>query len=429
MKVLLSAYACQPGEGSEPSVGWNTVVEVAKSHEVWVLTRRNNQKAIVAELERHPIDNLHFIYLDVFNWTRRWPPGEVGKAVRIHYYLWQVRAYFAARRLHRQIGFDLMHHVTYVQYSAPSFLALFPVPFIWGPVGGGESAPQSFRSTFNKRAQRYEILRDISRSIAEADPFVRMTAKRSTIALATTQDTAECLHALNAPQVQVVGQCGLSGAEIDTLCRLPAPQATPLRFISIGRFLHWKGFDLGLEAFARAQIEDAEFWMLGDGSERERLESLAASLGIADRVKWWGKLSRDKTLEMLGECHVLVHPSLHDSGGFVILEAMAAARPVICLDLGGPATQVTQATGYKITASDRDSTIDGIASAMNRFASDPERSKHMGQAGRSRVKMHYDWRAKGQFFSELYRRVLSGKSEQNPTVLAGTIGQTSQTRG
>ena len=264
--------------------------------------------------------------------------------------------------------------------------------------------------------------------MGEADPFVRMTAKRSTIALATTQDTAERLQALNVPQVQVVGQCGLSGAEIETLSNLPAPRATPLRFISIGRFLHWKGFDLGLEAFARAQIEDAEYWMVGNGPERDRLESLAESLGIADRVKWWGKLSREKTLEMLGECHVLVHPSLHDSGGFVILEAMAAARPVICLDLGGPATQVTEATGYKITASDRDSAIDGIASAINSLATEPERLAKMGQAGRSRVKMHYDWRAKGQFFSELYHRVLPRKSGQNPTVLAGCIGQTHRTR-
>ena len=168
--------------------------------------------------------------------------------------------------------------------------------------------------------------------------------------------------------------------------------------------------------------------MVGNGPERDRLESLAESLGIADRVKWWGKLSREKTLEMLGECHVLVHPSLHDSGGFVILEAMAAARPVICLDLGGPATQVTEATGYKITASDRDSAIDGIASAINSLATEPERLAKMGQAGRSRVKMHYDWRAKGQFFSELYHRVLPRKSGQNPTVLAGCIGQTHRTR-
>ncbi|MDY6941089.1 MAG: glycosyltransferase family 4 protein [Cyanobacteriota bacterium] len=418
MKVLLSAYACQPHEGSEPSVGWNTVVEVAKSHQVWVLTRRNNQSAIEAELARNPIENLHFIYLDVLNWTNRWKPGEVGKAVRIHYYLWQIRAYFAARRLHRQIGFDLMHHVTYVQYSDPSFLSLFSVPFIWGPVGGGESAPPSFRSTFTKRAQRYETLRDISRSIGEADPFVRLTAKRSAIALATTQDTADRLQALNAPQVQVVGQCGLSSAEIDTLGSLPAPSATPLRFISIGRFLHWKGFDLGLEAFARARIEGAEYWMVGDGPERDRLQSLTLSLGIADRVKWWGKLPRDKTLAKLGDCHVLVHPSLHDSGGFVILEAMAAARPVICLDLGGPATQVTPATGYKVPAGDRDRAIVGLVRAMTQLAAKPECLARMGRAGQSRVKESYDWRAKGQFLCKLYESVLAQKSRKQVIVPA-----------
>ena len=48
---------------------------------------------------------------------------------------------------------------------------------------------------------------------------------------------------------------------------------------------------------------------------------------------------------------MLIHPSLHDSGGWVCLEAMAAGRPVICLDLGGPGLQVTEKTGIKVKAS------------------------------------------------------------------------------
>ena len=98
--------------------------------------------------------------------------------------------------------------------------------------------------------------------------------------------------------------------------------------------MHWKGFHLGLRAFACANLPDAEYWILGDGAELNQLQILADNLGIAQRVKFWGKLSREETLNKLRDCHVLVHPSLHDSGGWVCLEAMAAGRPVICLDLG-----------------------------------------------------------------------------------------------
>ncbi len=409
MNVLLSAYACQPAEGSEPGVGWNIACEVAKSHQVWVLTRLNNQPAIAAYLSQNPIPNLNFVYLDVLGWTRRWKPGEAGKSVRIHYYLWQIRAFAAARQLHREIGFDLIHHVTYVQYSTPSFLALLDAPFIWGPVGGGESAPPTFRPTWAPSAKRYETWRDLSRWVAEADPFVRMTARRSTIALATTEDTADRLRQLKASPVKVFGQCGLTAAELQQLGSLPAPPAGVFRFLSIGRLLHWKGFDLGLAAFAKAQLEGAEYWIVGDGNERSALTAQIETLGIGDRVKWLGKLSRKETLETLGDCHTLVHPSLHDSGGFVVLEAMAAGRPVICLDLGGPATQVTSDTGFKIAAPDRDRAIAGLAEAMTRLAQTPNLVWQMGAAGRVRSQTVYDWTAKGAFFRELYEQIKNNR--------------------
>ena len=128
----------------------------------------------------------------------------------------------------------------------------------------------------------------------------------------------------------------------------------------MGRLLHWKGFHLGLRAFAQADLSEAEYWVCGDGAEWDRLHQLVKELKIESQVKFWGKLPRDQVLEKLGQCHVLVHPSLHDSGGWVCLEAMAAGRPVICLDLGGPAVQVTQETGFKIPATTPEESIQGL---------------------------------------------------------------------
>jgi hypothetical protein len=64
MKVLLSAYACEPNKGSEPGVGWQWTLEIARlSYDVWMLTRANNRENIEAELAKMPpITNLHFIY-------------------------------------------------------------------------------------------------------------------------------------------------------------------------------------------------------------------------------------------------------------------------------------------------------------------------------------------------------------------------------
>jgi glycosyltransferase involved in cell wall biosynthesis len=403
-KVLISAYACRPGMGSEPGVGWNIIRQLVKYYDIWVLTREDNRPSIEAELVKNPISRLHFIYCDLPNWAKWWNYKQKG--VQLHYYLWQIIAYIVGRKLHQEVGFDLVHHVTYVKYWSPSFLSLLPVPFIWGPVGGGESAPKVFWEDFSFRGKAYETMRDLARWLGEHDPFVRLTAHRSTLIRVTTEDTAKRLREIGAKNIEIFSETGLAEEEIIRLAQSPSLTNLPVRFISMGRLLHWKGFHLGLQAFALAKLPDAEFWIVGDGPERRRLELLAQKLGIAHQVKFWNRLPRHETLEKLRECVALVHPSLHDSGGWVCLEAMAVGRPVICLDLGGPAIQVTVETGYKISAYNTKQAVHDLAEAMVRLAKDPELRVQMGEAGQKRVKELYSWEAKGQSLAQLYSEII-----------------------
>lgn len=402
LKVLISAYACAPNVGSEPGVGWNIVRTLAKYHELYVLTRLNNRPAIEAELNERPIANLHFVYFDPPTWAARLQPARIP-----HYYLWQLEAYTVAKALIETEAIDLIHHVTYVRYSTPSFLSRLPRPFIFGPVGGGEQAPAAFWQSFSLRGKIYNILRNLSHRIGEIDPFTQATAKQSFLVRATTKDTAARLEKLGANNVQVASALGLSQAEIDRLAQQPTPPNSPVRFISIARLLHWKGIYLGLRAFAdvvqHLELPQAcEYWILGEGPERDRLEALASELNIAQQVKFLGMLPRDQTLQKISECHILLHPSLHDSGGFVCLEAMAAGRPVICLDLGGPAVQVTPAAGMLVPAHDPTQTVRSLGQSMLKLATDPPLRTQMGEAGRRHVQEHYVWEAKAQQLAQLY---------------------------
>ncbi|WP_309733468.1 glycosyltransferase [Chamaesiphon sp. OTE_75_metabat_556] len=413
LKVLISAYACRPGEGSEPGVGWNVVRELSEYHDIWVLTRSDNRMSIESELTRHPIPGLNFIYCE--------PPTPIQKLnsnqklVHLHYYSWQIAAYLVARNLHREVNFNIVHHVTYVRYSSPSFLSLLPVPFIWGTVGGGESAPRAFWADFSWRAKMYESIRSLAHRIGELDPFTRLTAQRSVLVRATTAETADRLRQMGAREIEIFPESGLSAAEIEHLAQFPLHDRPNIRFISMARLLHWKGLHLGIRAFARANIPSSEYWILGDGIEKQRLQDLAARLGISDRVKFWGRLPRQDTLEQLAESDVLVHPSLHDSGGWVCLEAMAAGRPPICLDLGGPAIQVTEATGLKIYATTPNEAIAGLAAAMTQLAQNRELLASMSQSGRKRVKEMYSWQIKGQLLAQLYTKLDRSGQIENST--------------
>jgi glycosyltransferase involved in cell wall biosynthesis len=402
LRVLVSAYACEPDKGSEPGVGWNWVRQISRFHELWVITRANNQELIEKALAKKPLPNVHWVYFDLPRWARFWKKGERG--LHAYYYLWQIGAYFVVRKLHRRVDFNLGHHVTFVNYWMPSFLGLLPIPFIWGPVGGGESAHRSFWGSFSFRGKAHEVLRDLVRSLAQRDPFVRLTARRAAVGLATTPQTEERLRALGCRQVLVFSEAGVPRRELEELGALPIREGGALRFLSLGRLLHWKGFELGLRAFAQfaGRCPMSEYWIVGDGPERKRLENLAQSLGVASMVRFCGMIPRSEALGSLAGCDVLVHPSLHDSGGWVCLEAMAAGRPVVCLDLGGPGLQVTEESGIKVSALSPGQVVRDLAEAFYKLASDPELRARLSLGARKRVEEHFDWDKKGLFMTRLY---------------------------
>jgi len=406
MKILLSAYSCVPGMGSEPGVGWNAVEQAARFHSLWVLTHAEGRQEIEAASGALP--NVRFVILDLPPWALFWKNDRRGQ--RVHYYLWQLAAYIVGRRLHRKVGFDLVHHVTFVQYSTPCLLALLPIPFIWGPVGGGESAPAAFWWSFSLRGKIFELLRSFARKMGECDPFVRCTARRAALGLATTEDTARRMRLLGCRRVSVRSAVGLSPQEVSRLSSVPFRQSSPFRLLSVGRLVHLKGFDLGLRAFAQIQhrLPETEYWIVGEGPERKRLETLASDLGITAKVRFWGHIAREQVLEKVTECDVLVHPSLHDSGGWVCLEAMAAGRPVVCLDLGGPGVQVTEDTGIKVTANAPDQTVADMAKAFLQLAKDPKLRFRMGEASRQRVEEHFAWLRKGDSMSTIYENTIAG---------------------
>ena len=243
MRVLASAYACEPCKGSEPGVGWNWVCQIAKFHDVWVITRANNRRAIEEKLAQQPMPRVRWIFYDLPGWARFWKKKRRG--IHAYYYLWQIGAYWRARRLHRTVYFDLAHHVTLVTYWMPSFMALLPVPLLWGPVGGGDSIPWSLWRNLSWRGKTYELLRATAQRLSSFDPFLWLTARRAALALGTTEETCVRLRRLGCRNVQLCSQVALSAEEIEQLGSIAIRDSRPFRIASIGTLLHLKGFDIG----------------------------------------------------------------------------------------------------------------------------------------------------------------------------------------
>ena len=100
---------------------------------------------------------------------------------------------------------------------------------------------------------------------------------------------------------------------------------------------------------------------------------------------------------------MLVHPALHEAFGNVCLEAMAAGKPVICLDLGGPAMQVTERTAFSVPADSVAGAVRGMADALAQLADCPKLRAEIGMAAVTRVQEKFSWPNKGEWMAEVYR--------------------------
>ena len=391
LKVLISAFACRPGKGSEPEVGWCWAIGMARFHDVTVLTQLKHRPGIEAGLAALPPDapRPDFRYYDGGPAIARLRKRFGG--VRLFYLWWQKAAWAVVEELHAEIGFDLMHHVTFAGYRYTTAVWGHGVPCIWGPVGGMESVPVRLMPIDNPFALLAELARNLSNAM-QAVPFhvLPRRASDSTVVLVSTRETQQAFEAVGAHPILMP----TIGIDKNVISKRPliAP-AGPLELLFVGQIISLKGVDLAIRAL-RASGSTARLTFIGSGSYQQKAQRLAHRLGIESQVLFPGRVPREQVLREYEKYHVFVFPSLHDSGGFAVLEAMAQGLPVICLDCGGPAISVGDGCGIRIPMLKRKKVVEKIAEAIRSYDEDRARVAADGQRARESVAEHYDWNRK-----------------------------------
>lgn len=409
MKVLLSTYSCFPSQSSEPGSAWRAIHDALQEHEVWavIADAHNHRQLTEPWLAQHPLPNFHPVFFRLPFPLQRL--SEMRPTVAIYYHLWQELLQGLVRKLHRDVKFDLVHHVTFGRYWSPSGLRALQVPFIWGPVGAAEKGPREFVRELPWRCRVTELLRNTALSRGERSAAVRATARAATLAIGVTRESCSALRRVGARRVEQLPQTALTDEELAEFEALPAPPPGPLRAICIGRQVHWKGFHLAIRAFARfaRTSPGAELWLVNDGEFRPELEKTAARAGVSARVKFLGQLPayRD-VVAALGQSHVMMHPALHEAFGNVCLEALAAGRPVACLDIGGPASQVTPETGFAAPATHPEEAVAALAGFLERIDRDRALLAAMSAAARAHARRNFTMRRVHEQMQRFYREAV-----------------------
>lgn len=426
IRVLLSAYACEPGKGSEPGVGWNLARELSSRVALTVITRANNRPVIEAsgEIWRHDV---HWVYWDPPKWKTFWKKG--GRGVQLFYALWQHGVIQVAARELALRDFDIIHHLTFGKYWIPSRLASLPRPFVFGPVGGGECTPAGLSSSVGMRGRLAEIAKRVAILAVCKLPGSRGLYRSAAWTFAATHQTETALKNLGVTRISVLQQSGIRPEDLPEIFPDKEPTSSPpLTLVTAARLIPWKAVDLAIEAVARAAATiDVRLVILQTGPEMDRLVALAEKLGIADRVEFKGRLPR--LTDVYGEiskAHALVHPALHEAFGQACLEALGLGVPVICLNWGGPGLIVDSEAGFAVEPGNRHETVERLAHAIRRLGDECNAGISRSEACKSRAFECFGWGHLANALTARYHQILG--IEQDSRVNSSPHGTPQATR-
>lgn len=375
MKILLSASAFSHKWGSEPGVGWNWAMQLSKDHELVVLTHGYFRSHMQEYVDAHGPLPFRVIYQDML--PLRDVPDTVYMNSTVHFLRWQWTLRPMVKELLKHERFDLIHHLTLGTLRYPSFLQKLGVPMVAGPLGGGERAPVCLYQGLPWKIRIREMVRDLLIFSAAWDPLVNWAWSRTDLLICRTKDSRKAMPWHVRKRTLVIQEIGCPAPDSPT-APMPAlpPQKGRLRCLSVGRVIGLKGLHIGLEAMARLRERGitVELNIIGDGDAQAHLEQQAERLGLSQQLKWLGKLPRDEVMRHYKDHDLVLFPSLHDSGGTVVLESISQGCPVVCLDLGGPPHFINETCGRVVEVGNRSMSevIDGLAQALEGLAQNPD---------------------------------------------------------
>lgn len=369
MRVLVSAYACTPGRGSEPGAGWEWAAAAARENWVMLLTRSNNRAEIEAALAGRDDLALQPVYLDYPNWVLR---IKKRTGVHLYYLMWQALALVEARRLNRTMQFDVVHHLTFASDWLPVGAA-FGAPsaaLVWGPIGGYAPVRTSLWRWLGSRGIRLELVR-LPVSWLLRMTMGRFMARRSSLVVAMNHDVARVMSRWVQPDRLVV-EPNVAVAP-DSPAATARAEGVPKRALFVANLHAWKGALLAVDTLAEPAAAGWSLAVYGDGPARAEMEQRAASRGVADRIVFHGHRPRTEIGEALRSAGALLFPSMHDSAGWAVAEAVAAGCPVVCLDVGGPPVVIEGGGGIAVKPSRR--APRDLAAALNSCAATGDRAR------------------------------------------------------
>ncbi|MDK6079277.1 glycosyltransferase family 4 protein [Massilia varians] len=425
--VLLMAYQISPSKGSEYSVGWNFAIELAKRNKVYVLCGASGEHMgdtveIESHLQLYPNPNIILLPIRptklarLINWFNK---IGFGPLFYFAFSLWHKEAYFAAKALVARERIDVVHQLGPIGFREPGYLWKLGLPHVWGPVGGAlfvkpallahlpwrDKVFLRFKNWINHLQLRY------SKRVQTA----ARTAFGLTFCSSENKESFEKYFGLSGP---VVAEQGAFKIVRRDWASTPASDGS-VRLVWAGRMARQKNLAFLLSALSL--IDRCSKWklhLIGDGPQRNALFTMAEELGLNDRIQWHGKISREKTIELMGSCNIHVMTSLFEGNPAVVFETISLGVPTISLELGGMRDVLAGDNGVLVPVTTYDKTLHAYVKSLQQLIDEPNYRERLVKKMKGSVE-DMSWQNKIARYEAIYSAAIDNHAAQKKAASAG----------
>ena len=289
----------------------------------------------------------------------------------------------------------MIHHVTMNDYRIPSELYKAKgAKLIWGPMGGAQVTPKSLK--VYEKNQLTAVFREFVNKSCSWNPFYKRAVRSCYKIYCINDETQEQISQIVGRKIPLMPELALR----DGYKKLPVKERhnTILRIVFVGRLIGKKGIAFLVDVLSLMPTETEMEWELlifGDGDDRVLIEKQIADSGIGKNVKLMGNRPLNQIAEAYQQADVFVLPSLRETSGNVLLEAMAYAVPIVAFDTSFCRQLKEADCGIFVnTEQPLDNIKADYCNAIVKLGQNKDLAKQMGLNGYRYVNENLTWEAK-----------------------------------
>lgn len=410
MKVLINAYACSPGMGSEPGMAWNWVVNLAKFCELYIITEgefREKIDAVVPTLEQG--GNMHFYYNPVSDEIRKMCWNQGDWRFYKYYRQWQWKTYLIAKDICEKERIDVLHQLNMIGFREPGYLWKLSkengVPFVWGPIGGLKQFPTAYLKGAGLKMQLFMRLKNfLNIWQLKHEKRVDEALKTARLLMSSIPDSYRALKKYKGLESMVIPETGCFLSDDISTARFDNEE---FHIMWVGKFDFRKQLPLALQAVALAKNPKLKLDVYGSGSvgQVEMAKRMGEELGISQQFIWYGNQKNDVVMEAMRKAQLFFFTSVNEDTSTVVLEAVSNRLPVVCFDACGMSAVIDASVGRKIALSHPSQSAHDFARILNELEGNRSLLRQLSENCKQR-QMELSWEVKARKIVEEYERIV-----------------------